>query len=107
MKLQQKILKKYPNAKIYNSNNGYFIGYETDDGNVFNILADIFLPNQETQEKAWECALLSIKTSQNFNRTHPLKVDMYNTLEKQERISNRKNKAKLNKEKFSDGHIYY
>ena len=107
MKIPQKVLNKYPKAKIYSSNSGYFVGYEMEDGNVFNILSELLLPNQETKEKAWECALLSIKTTQNFNRTHPLKVDMYSDLEKRERTVNRKIKGKINKEKFNDDHIYY
>lgn len=106
MKQQQKVLKKIPNAKIYSATNGYFIGFESDEG-ITNLLADMLLPNQDTKEKAWECALLSVKTTQNFNRTHPLKVDMYSELDKQERIEKRKNKGKINKEKSRDGYIYF
>lgn len=106
MKVQQKVLKKIPNAKLYSATNGYFIGYESDEG-IVNLLADQLLPNQESKEKAWECALLSVKTSQNFNRTHPLRVDMYSELDKQERIEKRKNKGKINKEKLNDHNIYF
>jgi len=106
MKIQQKVLKKIPNAKLYSATNGYFIGYESDEG-IVNLLADQLLPNQESKEKAWECALLSVKTSQNFNRTHPLRVDMYSELDKQERIEKRKNKGKINKEKLNDHNIYF
>lgn len=106
MKVQQKVLKKIPNAKLYSATNGYFIGYESDEG-IVNLLADQLLPNQESKEKAWECALLSVKTSQNFNRTHPLRVDMYSELDKQERIEKRKNKGKINKEKLNDANIYF
>jgi hypothetical protein len=106
MKIQQKVLKKIPNAKLYSTTNGYFIGYESDEG-IVNLLADQLLPNQESKEKAWECALLSVKTSQNFNRTHPLRVDMYSELDKQERIEKRKNKGKINKEKLNDHNIYF
>lgn len=107
MKLQNKILKKHPNAKVYSSVNGYFIGYETDDGNIINILADLLLPNQPSKELAWESALLAVKTQQNFNRTHPLKIDMYSDLEKQERTEKRKLKGKINKEKLNDQYIYF
>ena len=106
MKIQQKVLKKIPNAKVYSATNGYFIGYESDEG-IVNLLADQLLPNQESKEKAWECALLSVKTSQNFNRTHPLRVDMYSELDKQERIEKRKNKGKINSEKLNDHNIYF
>ena len=106
MKIQQKVLKKIPNAKVYSATNGYFIGYESDEG-IVNLLADQLLPNQESKEKAWECALLSVKTSQNFNRTHPLRVDMYSELDKQERMEKRKNKGKINKEKLNDHNIYF
>jgi hypothetical protein len=67
----------------------------------------LLLPNQESKEKAWECALLAVKTSQNFNRTHPLRVDMYSELDKQERIEKRKNNGKISKEKSNDGYIYF
>ena len=106
MKIQQKVLKKIPNAKLYSATNGYFIGYESDEG-IVNLLADQLLPNQESKEKAWECALLSVKTSQNFNRTHPLRVDMYSELDKQERMEKRKNKGKINSEKLNDHNIYF
>lgn len=106
MKIQQKVLKKIPNAKLYSATNGYFIGFESDEG-IINLLADMLLPNQESKEKAWECALLSVKTSQNFNRTHPLRVDMYSELDKQERMEKRKNKGKINSEKLNDHNIYF
>lgn len=107
MKSQKKVLKKYPNAKLYSALNGYFIGYESSDGNVVNLLAEFFLPNASTKEDAWESALISVKAEQNFNRTHPLKVDMYSGLEKQDRIEKRKLKGKINKEKSPDTYIYY
>ena len=107
MKAQQKILKKYPMAKLYTATNGYFIGYETEDGNLVNILSDLLLPNQSTKEQAWESALLSVKTSQNFNRTHLLRVDMYSELDKQDRIEKRKNKGKISKEKSNREYIYF
>lgn len=106
MKIQQKVLKKIPNAKIYSASDGYFIGYESDEG-ITNLLADMLLPNQESKEKAWECALLSVKTTQNFNRTHPLKTDIYTELEKQERFNKRKNNGKINKEKINHEYIYF
>jgi hypothetical protein len=106
MKIQQKVLKKIPNAKIYSATNGYFIGFESDEG-IINLLADLLLPNQESKEKAWECALLAVKTSQNFNRTHPLRVDMYSELDKQDRIEKRKNKGKISKEKSNREYIYF
>jgi len=106
MKIQQKVLKKITNAKLYSTTDGYFIGYESNEG-IVNILADLILPNQETKEKAWECALLSIKTTQNFNRTHPLKVDMYTELSKQDRVEKRKNRGKITSEKLSDHNIYF
>ena len=43
MKMQQQILKKYPNAKVYTATTGYFVGYQSDDG-IVNLLADLFLP---------------------------------------------------------------
>ena len=107
MKSQKKVLKKYPNAKVYTALNGYFIGYESSEGNVINLLAEFFLPNANTKEDAWESALISVKAEQNFNRTHPLKVDMYSGLDKQERIEKRKLKAKINKEKSNDAYIYF
>ena len=107
MKAQKKILQKYPMAKLYTATDGYFIGYETEDGNLVNILLELLLPNQSTKELAWESALLSVKTSQNFNRTHPLRVDMYSELDKQTRIEKRKNKGKISKEKSNREYIYF
>lgn len=106
MNHKQKVLKKFPNAKLYTSSNGYFIGYEHDEG-IINLLAEFYLPNQITKEKAWESAFISIKTQQNFNRTHPIKTDMYSELDKQDRIEKRKNKSKISKEKLGDTYIYF
>lgn len=106
MNNKQKVLKKFPNAKLYTSSNGYFIGYESDEG-ITNLLAEFYLPNQITIDSAWESALISVKTQQNFNRTHPIKTDMYSALEKQDRIEKRKNKSKISKEKLNDRYIYF
>lgn len=107
MKSQKKVLKKYPNAKLYCAPDGYFIGYTTSEGELVNLLAEFFLPNSFSEENAWNDALVSVKMTQNFNRTHPLKVDMYSGLEKQDRIEKRKLNGKINKEKSPDTYIYY
>ena len=86
-KLIKKVLKKAPNAKmLFDSEKNLYI----DVGGV-NLSEEHLLPPTKDPHKAWEMADLSLKMTQNFNRTHPLKTDFYSSKEKKTRIRKRRN----------------
>lgn len=94
-KIQSKVTKRYPKAKCVKMSEGYFI-YNEDE----NIFDEFFLPPAETVLQAWQYALRTVKTIQNFNRTHPLKLELNADEEKLERILNRKSKKKMDRELY-------
>lgn len=51
--------------------------------------AHLFPPTKDP-DKAWEIAELSLKVTQNLNRTHPMRADFYDTKEKKKRINKRR-----------------
>ncbi len=71
-KFRNKVLSKHPNAKLTTDFFGNYIVLINDV-----VVAEEYLfPETRDPEKAWEYALLSLRTTQNFNRTHPLKVEL-------------------------------
>jgi len=84
------VLDYYPNAKcIKNKNEGYYIY----DGETY-IFDEYLLPDANSEMLAWDQAVTVIQTTQNFNRTHPLRME----LEQEERKKIRRNK-RINKPK--------
>lgn len=97
--LKEKVRRQYPGAYVtYDRYKNVCIIYDDVYGNEINILHEFLLPPTKDIRTAWENALLVCKTNQNFNRTHPLRVDGYELTEKLERIENRKFRGKINKE---------
>lgn len=85
-KVMKKVLKKAPTAKMFaDDDKNLYI-----DVNGINLSEEHLLPPTKDPLKAWEMADLSIKMTQNFNRTHPMRVDMYGQLEKKKRINRRR-----------------
>lgn len=78
MKLEtakKRVKKYYPNAKLFSELNQYYIGILVDyDDSIINLFDEYFIPNADTEEEAWNKALLCCKTTQNFNRTHPDRI---------------------------------
>ena len=94
-KVAVKVKRKAPNAKLNVDWEGNF--FITDGDTI--IAEDYFFPPTKNKIQAWEYALLAIKTTQHFNRTHPLKTDFYGEEEKIDRIHRRQLKGKVNSEK--------
>jgi hypothetical protein len=94
-KEQRKVLKRFPNAKLSYDDNGYKVisinGYEP--------AKDYFMPDTMDTDKAWEYASVACRTTQQFNRTHPLKVeiDFGGEEAKNMRIERRKRNGKKSK----------
>lgn len=88
-KIMKKVLKKAPTAKmLFDSEKNLYI-----DVNGVNLSEEHLLPPTKDPHKAWEMADLSLKMTQNFNRTHPLRADFYSSKETKKRINRRKRKT--------------
>ena len=87
---QKRVLRDYPNAKLTTDYFGNYI--VTDDEHV--LAEDYFLPPAISKEIAWEHAALACKTTQNFNRTHPARMDLHGIEAKLNRINRRKKRAR-------------
>ena len=86
-KIMKRVLKKVPNAKmLFDSEKNLYI-----DVNGVNLLEEHLLPPTKDPHKAWELAEISLKMTQNFNRTHPLRTENYSSTEKKTRIRKRRN----------------
>ena len=70
-RLKKKVLKQYPEAKIVYTDSGIQIM----SGDLF-IAEEFYLPITNCEDKAWEYAALACKTAQQFNRTHPCRMDL-------------------------------
>ena len=87
-KLMKKVLKKAPTAKmLFDSEKNLYI-----DVDGVNLMEEHLLPPTKDPHRAWELADLSLKMTQNFNRTHPMRVDFYSSKETKKRINRRKKK---------------
>jgi hypothetical protein len=85
-KNQKKILKIYPNAKLEYSIDGNC----TIINNGIDLLREFFLPETTNEDEAWRLALLAMRTKQNFNRTHPARMDLSSLEDKMSRMTRRK-----------------
>ena len=71
-KLQQRVRKFYPEANLEKTDEGYTI----IDADHEDILAEYMLPMGKTPVEAWQLAILTAKTTKNFNRTHPERLSI-------------------------------
>ena len=94
-KFQRQVLKRFPNAILSWNDNGYRV--VTVNG--ISLTEEYFLPETYDDDKAWEYAAIAFKVTQNFNRTHPDRLDHSTLEEKIHRIENRKRKGKQNAKK--------
>jgi hypothetical protein len=87
-KFQKQVLKKYPNARLE---------YEMDECFIMNgdtmLSEEYLMPATTDPDKAWEYAAIACRTTQNFNRTHPLRVDGRDVEARVQRILNRKQRS--------------
>ena len=92
-KIKDKIKKRFPNAKCIKYNEGYVI-FNIGE----NIFEEFFLPPAPDVLNAWERALLTNRTIQNFTRTHPLRAESADQNKKLERMIKRKIRADRKKD---------
>jgi hypothetical protein len=86
---QKRVLKEYPNAKCTMDDNGHFIVIVDD----VVLAEEYFLPPALDNLTAWANASIACKTTQNFNRTHPERMDLTNIEEKLLRMDKRKKRS--------------
>jgi hypothetical protein len=85
-KLMKKVMKKAPTAKmLFDSEKNLYI-----DVDGVNLSEEHLLPPTKDPHRAWEMADLSLKMTQNFNRTHPMRAEFSTSEDKKRRIKNRK-----------------
>jgi len=87
---QKRVLKEYPNAKCTIDDNGHYIVIVDD----IILAEEYFLPPAMDALSAWTNAAVACKTTQNFNRTHPMRMDLANIEDKLLRMEKRKKGGK-------------
>ena len=90
-RVKKKVLRQYPNAKPVQSTDGIQI----HAGDIF-IAKEYYMPSTRCIDTAWEYAAIACKTTQNFNRTHPMKMGLGAIEEKINRINRRKRRGRKN-----------
>jgi hypothetical protein len=88
-RIKKKVLGQYPNAKAEHTAKGIQIM----SGDTF-IAEEYYMPVTQCEEKAWEYAAIACKVTQNFNRTHPDRMDLHDIESKLTRINNRKRRGR-------------
>ena len=84
-------LKVFPDAYVdYGSE-----GIRIMSGDTF-IAQEYFMPDTHDESKAWEYASIACRVTQNFNRTHPLRMDLSAIESKIHRINSRKRRGRKN-----------
>jgi hypothetical protein len=81
-------MNKYPSAKVSYD----FDGNCTIVNDDINISEDFYMPLTSSEEEAWKHAAISIRTKQNFNRTHPNRMDLSTLESKMNRLDKRRKK---------------
>jgi hypothetical protein len=86
----KKVLRQFPKAKaIWDENDCVKIAI-----NDWCPVDDFFMPETDSVEQAWQYAAIALKTTQNFNRTHPDRMSLQDFEEKSVRILQRKRRGK-------------
>ena len=86
---KKRVLRDYPNAIVGRKDDGSFIVIDGD----YALAEEFFLPPALTEDEAWSHAALSCKTTQHFNRTHPMRLDLKGFEAKMSRIEKRKRRS--------------
>ena len=88
LKSEQHVKRLFPDARPITFEDGVRIM----DHDVF-IAEEYLFPETYDLEQAWEYAALACKTTQNFNRTHPMRMDLTAIESKLDRINKRKRRG--------------
>ena len=83
--LKKRVLKQYPNAKPLQT----YEGIKIMSGDTY-VAQEFYFPATMCEDKAWEYASVACKTTQQFNRTHPMRMDLVDIESKINRINKRR-----------------
>lgn len=89
-KYQKQVLRKLPKAYIDRDFDGNKFVMHNDEC----IVAEYFFPETDNDETAWQYAAQALRVTQNFNRTHPDRMDLQDFETKSIRITERTTKSK-------------
>ena len=90
-KIMRRVLKKAPSARmLFDSEKNLYI-----DVNGVNLSEEHLFPPTKDPHRAWELADISLRVTQNINRTHPLRVDSYSNKDTKNRIVNRRRRKNI------------
>ena len=92
---QKRVLKDYPDAVVGYNEYGEYVILNGDKC----ITDDYFMPGALTETQAWEYASIACRTTQNFNRTHPLRDRDESFEERILRFERRKTKSNVKTDK--------
>lgn len=98
-RFKKKVQEQYPGAYLAILPGGYYsVVIDNDDGIGYkDILSEFCIQPTTNPVKAWELAVLSSKSKQNFDRSHPLWIDSIADPKKLERILARQERIKTRK----------
>ena len=110
-KYRKKVHSIFPKAFIQKVGRRFTIVQEQSDLTMKDVLAEMLILPQTSEVKAWEMAQVSAKTTQNFNRTHPQRMDNASQDDKYSRIESRKQRGmgevkKKKRDKLDSYYIY-
>jgi hypothetical protein len=90
-KYKKRVHKQYPGAYLVSIESGWYtIIQDQSDLSQKDILAELCFTPQKDPIKAWELAQLTVKSTQNLNRTHPLRIEGMNMEDKIARVEARR-----------------
>ncbi len=89
-KYQKQVLRKLSKAYIDSDFDGNKFVMNNDEC----IVAEYFFPETTDEETAWMYAAQALRVTQNFNRTHPDRMDLHDFESKSLRITQRTSKSK-------------
>jgi len=99
-RLRKIVIAQYPGSRIWKTRRGKFtIVQEQEDLTVKDLLSEFFFPAAESELEAWESAASVVKIEKNFNRTHPLKANLFDIESKMQRVSIRNINSARNKKR--------
>jgi hypothetical protein len=84
-KYQKQVLRKLPKAYLERDVSGYVYVMHDDEP----IAAEYFFPETTNESDAWQFAAQALRVTQNFNRTHPDRMDLSDFESKSIRITKR------------------
>lgn len=97
-KCKKKVHSQYPGAYLAPLDNGYYTILQESDDSIIDVLGELLLMPGKTPIEAWQRAVVTSKTTQNLNRTHPLRIEGMNMADKIRRVEERRNRSETNKE---------